>query len=140
MAVLQQFIGKAFIEEMMKTIEIYDVLFGPEEMANRVVHPVTKETITKFKQLITDPITWDVFEKAMFKKLGRLTQGYGEIGSTHHTKGTDTMRFLDLQRIKNILQDRIVTYVRIVVDYHKQKKDPTRVRITVGGNLPKGTY
>ena len=30
---------------------------------------------------------------------------------------------------------RIFTYVRIVVDYRKQKKDPNRVCITVGGNL-----
>ena len=40
------------------------------------------------------------------------------------------MRFLDLEGIKNIPKDRVVTYARIVVDYRPQKKDPNRVRIT----------
>jgi hypothetical protein len=132
--------GNAFIEEMRQTVEIYDTPFSPEEVANGVVHPVTKETITKYKQLIADPITRTVWEKAMCKELGRLTQGYGEIGSTYHTEGTNTMRFLDLEGIKNIPRDRVVTYARIVVDYRAQKKDPNRVRITAGGNLLKGLY
>ena len=74
--------GNAFLEEMRKTIEINDTPFDPEEMANDVVHPVTKETITKYKQLIADPVTRDVWSKAMCKELARLTQGYGETGST----------------------------------------------------------
>ena len=65
----------------------------------------------------------------MCKELGRLCQGFGE------TEGTDTMRFLDLEGIKNTPKDRVVTYARIVVDYRPQKKDPNRVRITAGGNL-----
>ena len=39
------------------------------------------------------------------------------------------MRFSDLEGIKNIPKDRVVTYARIVVDYRPQKADPTRVRI-----------
>jgi hypothetical protein len=124
-AALQQFMGNAFIEEMRQTVEVYDTPFSPEEVANGVVHPVTKETITKYKQLIADPITREVWEKAMCKELGRLTQGYGEIGSTYHTEGTNTMRFLDREGIKNIPHDRVITYARIVVDYREQKKDPT---------------
>ena len=50
------------------------------------------------------------------------------------------MRFLDLEGIKNIPRDRVITYARIVVDYRAQKKDPNRVRITAGGNLLKGMY
>ena len=46
---LQQFMRNAFIEEMRKTIGIYDVPFDPEEMTNGAVHPVTKETLTKYK-------------------------------------------------------------------------------------------
>jgi hypothetical protein len=38
-------------------------------------------------------------------------------------------------KIKNIPADRAVTYARAVVDYRPQKKDPNRVRITVGGSL-----
>ena len=45
------------------------------------------------------------------------------------------MRFLDLEGIKNIPKDRVVTYAKIVVDYRPQKEDPDRVRITAGGNL-----
>ena len=37
--------------------------------------------------------------------------------------------------IKNIPHDRTVTYAQIIVDYRPHKKDPNRVRITVGGNL-----
>ena len=45
------------------------------------------------------------------------------------------MRLLDLDGIKRIPRDRVVTYARIVVDYRPQKEDPNRVRITAGGNL-----
>ena len=34
-----------------------------------------------------------------------------------------------------ILNDRVVTYANIVVDYRPQKEDPNRVCITAGGNL-----
>ena len=37
--------------------------------------------------------------------------------------------------IKTIPSDRVVTYVRIVVYFCPQKKDPNCVRITAGGNL-----
>ena len=120
--------GNAFLEELKKT-QINATPLGMEEVANGVVHPVTKETITKYKQLIEDPLLRDTWSKAMCKELGRLCQGFGE------TEGTDTMRFLDLEGIKNIPKDRVVTYARIVVDYRPQKKDPNRVRITAGGNL-----
>ena len=65
----------------------------------------------------------------MCKELGRLAQGYGD------TKGTNTIRFMNLEEIKKIPRDRVVTYARIVVDYRTQKTDPNRVRITAGGNL-----
>ena len=64
---------------------------------------------------------------AMRVELGRLTQGFGD------TKGTETMRFLELDEIKNISKDCTVMYAQIVVDYRPQKKDPNRVRIMVGG-------
>ena len=132
-AALHQFMGNAFLEEMKRTTTSYHPL-GPEEVANGVVHPVTKETITKYKTLINDPLLRDVWSKAMCKELGRLCQGYGD------TEGTSTMQFLDKEEISNIPRDRVVTYARIVVDYRQQKKDPNRVRITAGGNLLKGQY
>ena len=67
----------------------------------------------------------------MCRELGRLAQGYADV------EGTNTVRFMDLDEIKNIPKDRVVTYARIVVDYRPQKKgfDKNRVRITAGGNL-----
>ena len=100
-----------------------------QELCCGVVHPVTNETITKYQKLIDDPLLRDVWTKAMAKELGRLAQGYGD------TKGTNTIRFLTHEEIRNIPADRTVTYARIVVDYRPQKDDPNRVRITVGGNL-----
>ena len=105
-----------------------DITLVPEEVTNRVVHPFTKETITKYKKFIDDPLMRVVCSKAMCKELGRLCQGFED------TSGTNTMRFLDLEGIINIPQDRVVTYKIIVVDYGSQKKDPNRVRITAGGN------
>ena len=100
-----------------------------EELCNGVVHPVTNETITKYKKLASDPLLQKVWKKAMAKELGRLAQGFGD------TDGTDTIRFLSLDEIKCIPADRTITYARIVVDYRPQKEDPNRVRITAGGNL-----
>ena len=70
--------------------------------------------------------------KAMCKGLGRLSKGYGEEGSGYHTKGTNTMRFLDHEGIGKIPRDRVVTYAQFVVNYRSQKKDPNHVRITAG--------
>jgi len=53
-----------------------------EEVANRVVHPVMKEMITKYQKLVDDPILRDIREMAMCVQLGQLTKGFGE------TKGT----------------------------------------------------
>ena len=53
---------------------------GLEEVANSVVHQVTKETITKYKKLINDPLLRDDWMKGMCKELGKVAQGYGENG------------------------------------------------------------
>ena len=66
----------------------------------------------------------------MCRELGRLAQGFDEI------KGTNTIKFLTLDEIRNIPADRIIAYARIVVDSCPHKpKEPNRVRLTVGGNL-----
>ena len=44
------------------------------------------------------------------------------------------------KEINQIPADRTVTYANVLVDYRAQKKDPTRVRITAGGNLIKYPY
>ena len=93
------------------------------------MHPVTKETITKYRTLIKDPLLKDKWKKAMCVELGKLAEGY-EV-----TSGTNTVQFMTHEDIKNISTDRTVTYPRIVVDYRAYKDDPNRVCITVGGNL-----
>ena len=124
---LHQFMSNAFLEELKKT-KINASLLAIEEVANGAVHPVTKETIMKYKQLIEDPLMQDTWSNAMCKELGRPCQGFEE------TEGTDTMRFLDIKAIKNVPRDRVATDAKIVVDYRPQKKDPNRVRITAGDN------
>ena len=46
-----------------------------EHMCNGVVHPITKETITKYYTLLEDPLLRDIWLEAMAKELGRLAQG-----------------------------------------------------------------
>ena len=126
---LNKFMGNVFMDALKDRVAESEVNLDPEHVANGVVHPVTKETITKYKKLINDPLLRDTWLEAMCRELGRLAQGYGDV------KGTDTVRFMSLDEIKNIPKDRVVTYARIVVDYRPQKEDKNRVRITAGGNL-----
>eukprot|EP00804_Cyclotella_cryptica_P007867 CCRYP_001435-RA/>CCRYP_001435-RA protein AED:0.47 eAED:0.47 QI:0/-1/0/1/-1/1/1/0/150 len=115
--------------KLSKQQPVFTVDTQLEHMRNGVVHPVTKDSITKYEKLANDPILQTVWTKAMCKELGRLAQGcYG-------SKGTDTIFFMTHDEIKQIPCPRMVTYARIVVDYRPQKDDPNRVRITVGGNL-----
>ena len=82
-----------------------------EEMANGVVHPVSKETMTKYAKIIKVLELKDVWLAAMCKELGRIAQGWGD------TKGTDTVRFMTHKEIAEIPSDRVVRYARIVCNY-----------------------
>ena len=81
---LNQFMGNAFLDELKRT-EISASPHALEEVANGVVHLVTKETITKYTQLIADPLLRETWSKAMCKELLRICQGFGG------TEGTDIM-------------------------------------------------
>jgi hypothetical protein len=72
--------------------------------ANGVVHPVTKETITKYEKLMNDPHTMRVWREAFCKELGRLAGGW------KNTEGTNTIVFMTYEQIRNIPKDRTVTY------------------------------
>ena len=48
-----------------------DTPLEQEEISNGVVHPVTKEIITKNKQVIDDPVVREVRMRAMCKELVR---------------------------------------------------------------------
>ena len=41
-----------------------------KEVANRVVHPMTKDTITKYHKLVDNPILRDIWEMAIYVELG----------------------------------------------------------------------
>ena len=96
-----------------------------------MVHPITGETITQYRNLKDDPATKDILNTAFGKEFGNVAQGDKTMG----TKGTNSMFVLSHTKIRTIPGDQTVTYARIVVDYRPQKSDPNRVRIATGGNL-----
>ena len=98
--------------------QTFDAPLEPEHFCAGVVHPKTKETITKYHKILKDSdeqfrATWI---KAMCIELGRLAQGYKD------TKGTNTIKFLTPDEIRHIPNDRTVTYARIVVDYRPHRR------------------
>jgi hypothetical protein len=106
--------GNALLAAMRRTSTVNDTPLEPEETANNVVHPVTKATITKYKQLIDDSVMREVWANTMYKELWRLTQ---RCTMNYHIERTYTMRFLDHEEFGKIPCERVVTYVQIVVDY-----------------------
>eukprot|EP00804_Cyclotella_cryptica_P004967 CCRYP_014094-RA/>CCRYP_014094-RA protein AED:0.12 eAED:0.01 QI:0/0/0/1/1/1/2/0/1245 len=104
-----------------------------EHFCNGVQHPVTGETITKYKKLINIPQMRDVWTTAFGKEFSNLAQGDDKTGET----GTNSIFVMFRDEIANIPKGRTVTYGRIVIDYRPQKTDPNRVSITAGGNLIK---
>ena len=94
-----------------------------------VVNPDTGKTINKYEDIIKCPKLKDIWQKAMCKELGNLSLSY------ESTAGTNCIKWMSHNDIKNIPTNRIVTYTRIVRDERPQKADPNKVRITVGGNL-----
>jgi hypothetical protein len=65
-----------------------------EEYCCGVVHLITKETITQYKQLQHDPHLKELWVPAMSKELHRLAQGKAGI-----TKGTNTVFFMSHNEI-----------------------------------------
>ena len=86
--------------------------------------------IQNYQKLLKSDSTRATWSLGMCKYLGRLSQGFQGL-----VKGTYTVFFMDRQQIREIPEDKTVTYARIVVDYCPQKADPHRVRVTAGGNL-----
>ena len=83
---LHAFMGNSYMQELKQSMAYNANPIGLEEVANGVVHPVTKETITKYKKLINEPLLRDDWMKGMCKELGRLAQGYGEKGTDDYVK------------------------------------------------------
>ena len=60
----------------------------------------------------------------MVNDIGHILQGI------RYIKGTDTCSFTHKHEV---LQDRKITYIRIVCDIRPHKKETNRVQLTVGG-------
>ena len=76
------------------------------------------------------PALKHIWEEVMFKESDKIVNRW------KGTEDTQTVRFLSHQETV-IPSDRTITYIRMVLNYRKQKSDPNRVQITVRGNLLK---
>jgi hypothetical protein len=79
----------------------------------------------EYSALMKDPRLQPFWTRGFGNECGRLFQGIRDI------LGTDTCFFIGL---KNIPNDRKITYGKIVCDYKPHKKEKERVRLTVGGD------
>ena len=68
-----------------------------------VIHPETGK-VCQYKDLIQDPKTCNLWLEAMCRELSRLADGWNDI------EGTQTIRFMNHDEIKNIPRDRTITY------------------------------
>jgi hypothetical protein len=98
--------------------------WSQQHQANAVIHPVTRKEM-EYSALMKDPRLQPLWTQGFGNEWGRLFQGIREI------PGTDTCFFIEL---KNIPNDRKITYGKIVCDYKPHKKEKERVRLTVGGD------
>jgi hypothetical protein len=93
-----------------------------EEVCNGVVHPITKETITKYTKLMDDPALKDLWLPVMSKELHCLAQGKEVVAVV-----TNKNFYLTHNEIRRIPKDCTVTYARIVTDHRPQKDEPNQV-------------
>jgi hypothetical protein len=80
----------------------------------------------EYSALMKDPRLQPLWTRGFGNKCGRLFQGIRDI------PGTDTCFFTTL---KNIPNDRKITYGKIVCDYKPHKKEKECVQLTVGGDI-----
>jgi hypothetical protein len=99
--------------------------WSQRHQANAVIHPVTRKEM-EYSALMKDPHLQRLWTRGFGNECGRLFQGIRDI------PGIATCFFIDL---KNIPNDRKITYGKIVCDYKPHKKEKERVRLTVGGDI-----
>jgi hypothetical protein len=92
--------------------------------ANAVIHPITGKEI-EYSALMKDPCLRPLWTRGFSNECGRLFQGIRDI------PGIDTCFFTTL---KNIQEDRKITYGKIVCDYKPPKQEKEHVQITIGGD------
>jgi hypothetical protein len=85
-----------------------------------MIHPTTGEMITSYKKLMHDPATMEIWQTAFGKVFGSMAQGNNKMGQ----KGMNSIFVMTHDKILLIPADQMVTYARVVVDFHPQKADP----------------
>jgi hypothetical protein len=98
--------------------------WSQQQQASSVIHPVAGKEM-EYSALIKDPHLQPLWTRGFGNECGRLFQVIQDIS------GTDTSFFIDL---KNIPNDRKITYGKIVCDYKTHKTETERVRLTVVGD------
>jgi hypothetical protein len=98
--------------------------WSQRHQVNAVIHPVTGKEM-EYSALMKDPRLQPLWTRGFGNEHGRLFQGIRDI------PGTETCFFIDL---KNIPNDRNITYGKIVCDYKPHKTEKEHVRLTVGGD------
>jgi hypothetical protein len=96
-----------------------------------MIHLTTGETISSCKQLMHDPATSETWQTAFGKDFGGMAQGNNKTGQ----KGKNSIFVMTHNKIPQLPKNQIVTYARVVVDFHPQKADPHCIHITAGGKL-----
>jgi hypothetical protein len=87
--------------------------WSQRHQANAVIHPVTGKEM-EYSALMKDPRLQPLWTRGLGNECGRLFVGIRDI------PGTYTCFFTDL---KNIPNDRKITYGKIVCDYKPHKKE-----------------
>ena len=103
---LHSFMGNLHLQELQRNTVTNVNPIKTEDVANSVMDPVNKETITKYKTLIYASLFWNNWTKGVCKELGKLSQGYEEKGTDEYGKGTHIVLFMDLNKIKQFQETK----------------------------------
>ncbi len=106
-------------KNLIESMDRFQHNINIEEVYNGIVHPITKEMITKYTKLMDDPALKDLWVLAMSKELHCLAQGKEGV-----TVGTNTFFYLAHAEIKCIPKDQTVMYAQIVIGQRPPKEDP----------------
>ena len=111
-----------FTPTSLDTKQQYSGLVDIEHFCAPVIHPIVGEIISNHKTFAKDPATMKIWTTAFGKEFMNVAQG----DKKTNTSGTDFIFTMEPNEIKDIPEDRTITYVRLVVDYRPQKKDSNR--------------
>jgi hypothetical protein len=84
-----------------------------EQVAMPIFHPTTGEAISRYKKLIHDPATSEIWQMAFGKDFGGMAQGNNKTGQ----KGTNSIFVNSHAEIPHIPKSQTVTYACVVVDF-----------------------